>query len=243
MMKSECDRCGKQEETPNCGAAVSMFGPRLPEGWRRVLLPQEMAEVQGERKELCPACLAALRQFFEGDGAVPGLLEPETLDAVDPEQAGRDMWPEPDAEGLEEPEPEEGEHEHDFDRLHGICRCGSTYGDVMRRTAELNGQTFVGVDPAAPFGQRIPVGSKTAPCPNADEGRCPGVYTRGALHQHMEAVHGVRVSAESDACPFCPEIMKSGRLGQHIARQHPGHWQAWVDEQDQGARQNGAGKR
>ncbi|AWY07546.1 hypothetical protein SEA_LAZERLEMON_63 [Streptomyces phage LazerLemon] len=90
MIKAECDRCGKQKETEGAERVrivlpqpFGAYMPRLPEGWRRVALPAEDEAVQGERKELCAECVNALRKFFEGDGAVPGLLEPETLDDVD----------------------------------------------------------------------------------------------------------------------------------------------------------------
>lgn len=311
-IKAECDRCGAQEPAPEQIRVLPGWRV-LPKAWERVIIQAETEGVQGERKELCPACVAALRLFFEGDGAVPGLLEPATLDAVvRPEDAGRALWPVPDAEpepqgciahggpdcicltdveveqqkwhpdtphdfvGDEdtctvvracpvtwgefrawkksavpvpvplwgtspEPEPEhemapeeedEGrEHEHDFGPGNmARCACGSMYSDVLARTEALNGPvSFAGADPAAPFGQRIPVGSKTAPCPEGGRGLCAGVYTRGALHQHMQTEHGIKLSSGSDGCPFCPEICTISLLGSHIAQQHPGDWQAWVD--------------
>lgn len=231
-IKAQCDRCGALAEVI---AREGRGGVQIPEDWREVKMrhPSDTAVVHQVR-QLCPRCVTAFAQFFDGDGAVDGLLEKASLTPVDEEHEG---W----AGHLAPPEPEE-EHEHDFDRLHGLCRCGSSYGDVMARTAALNGEVddrdgvdvlrFAGVDPAAPFGGRIPVGQKTATCPAVDAKTCLGVYTRGELHQHMEREHGVAVAPDSDGCPFCGNIMKKSAVGAHIAQEHPGDWQAWSDEKN-----------
>jgi hypothetical protein len=82
MIKTECDRCGKQQETEGATVKVavgllSRVEIPLPEDWRRVDFPER------GRKELCPGCVEALYAFLEGDGAVAGLLEPETLEAAE----------------------------------------------------------------------------------------------------------------------------------------------------------------
>jgi hypothetical protein len=68
-------------------------------------------------------------------------------------------------------------------------------------------------------------------CYQDPEGKeCPGIYRRGMFREHMQRWHGVPVAEGSKPCPFCatiePGIM---RLGQHIAKEHPGDWQAWCD--------------
>lgn len=89
MIKAECDRCGKQETVIGgermkimLPAPFGAYAPRLPANWKRVGIPADEEGIQGERKELCAECVNALRAFFEGDGAVPGLLEPENLPRV-----------------------------------------------------------------------------------------------------------------------------------------------------------------
>jgi hypothetical protein len=232
MIKAQCDRCGKQEDTP--GGVVNIRGrglveqqafPRLPKGWRRIEVPAAEVGAMASTKETCSACLDALRAFYSGDGAVAGLLEPETLERV------------------------EEEHEHDFDRLHGMCRCGSTYADVLERTATMNkdGVEVAESDPRPNLTERarkiatgkatvseaaglLAVGEMTAPCPNAGDDFCDGTYQRGEFHWHMRSVHGVPVAEGSQPCPFCSSIYPGEKLGAHIADEHPGEWQAWADK-------------
>lgn len=189
MIKAECDRCGKQAETLNgtvkmAVGLLSRVEVPLPKDWRRVEVPALEPEEVAERKELCPGCVNALRAFFEGDGAVPGLLEPETLKAL------QDMPVHPEAQ---DPRP--------------------NLTARAERVASGN----------------IPVGTTTAPCPNAGDGLCDGRYRRGELHEHMLTEHGVRVSKRSVQCPYCVEIQPRSNVGAHIASAHPGDWQAWND--------------
>jgi hypothetical protein len=179
MIKSECDRCGATARVKGArvtltqGSETAVYDRvKLPEGWWRMPVPPPVVAFDGCR-ELCPKCVNALALFFTGDGAVAGLLEPESLAhaeaeyrlgtgaaAMEPEgctcpQPVPETPPCPihDLPPLGEPDAEpEHEHEHNFDRLHGLCRCGSTYQDVLDRTAALNGPPELEHDtPECPF--------------------------------------------------------------------------------------------
>lgn len=288
MRVIRCDRCGAEvtEEKPK-GTGVFSFaaGGPLPREWRRVAFPEPDGSAWG--RELCPSCVNALRMFLEGDGAVPGLLEADALamaercscpkpqapvppcpvHAADPED-------EPEPQHEKAPEEDDGgrEHEHMFDRMHGLCRCGSTYEDVLARTKALNAPPVLEHDtPECPYcplrgfqytamhirevhpdlwegwcddqdprpnltaraaklaSGNIRVGSMTAPCPEGD-GRCSGLYERGQLHEHMSRCHGIIVARKTRQCPYCTDLYDyMTQLGPHIAKEHPGEWQAWID--------------
>lgn len=336
MILVKCDRCGAEEETGDVTAGVP--GGTLPGVFRKVVLPDawQRAKVPAEdgsawEKHLCPKCVNALRQFFQGDGAVDGLLSPSMLARA-----------------------EETEHTHNFDRLHGLCRCGSTYQDVLDRhplrEAGLNAIPAQGSGAAAvdrvmneavtdpgQLGQALwPDPERFASCPfcpgvskhtdlnehirlqhedrwpewaelagvdkrpqgciahggpdcicddqdgytgqmedsrpnltaraelissgkrctcagvgfgtedctmhhpdgvqagthlpctyGQNAGECPGIFRRGLFHEHMGRWHGIKVHPSSEPCPYCSDIHPGSRLGEHIAKDHPGEWSAW----------------
>lgn len=270
MIMAKCDRCGTEEETS--GRAVEMvINPllrktetRLPAGWHRVAEPVDDERIEWPRRELCPACVTALRKFFEGDGAVPGLLSVETLDekaeefrdAVRAQRRGCIAHGGPDC--VCPPE----ELSHDTPECPFCPRPGyqltndhvrEVHPDRWDAWAELEG-----VDPRPNLterarkmasGQRCvcagagfgtedcpmhhPNGVAEGthlPCQMNESGECPGIFRRGMFPEHMERWHGVKIAPGSKPCPFCPEIVSGMmKIGQHIARAHPGDWQAWND--------------
>lgn len=251
MIKAECDRCGTQEQTP--GSQVSIFGPmsktKLPDGWRRVGIPEPDPAVQGDVKELCPRCLDALRKFFEGDGAVPGLLEPEALEDVfrDAVRAGRNGC-------IAHGGPDcicppqtclDGKH-ITTEETHPRCvRCGASPFDaeadprpnLTERARKIAagelcvcaGVGFGTEDCPAHHPNGVAEGTHL-PCQLNENGDCPGIFRRGMFPEHMERWHKVKVSERSRPCPYCPAFFDGIMLtGQHIAKEHPGDWQAWID--------------
>lgn len=256
MIKAECDRCGKQEQTP--GSQVSIFGPmsktKLPDGWRRVGIPEPDPAVQGDVKELCPRCLDALRKFFEGDGAVPGLLESETLNGVedvfrDAVRAGRNgciahggpdcICPPETCDGCNHARHAAGECAVVYagDR----CECDEPLKDPRPNLTErarkiaagelcvCAGVGFGTEDCPAHHPNGVAEGTHL-PCQLNENGDCPGIFRRGMFPEHMERWHKVKVSERSKPCPYCPAFFDGIMLtGQHIAKAHPGDWQAWID--------------
>ncbi|WIC89213.1 hypothetical protein SEA_BOGOTA_63 [Streptomyces phage Bogota] len=239
MIKAECDRCGTQKETDGLTLAIPMLArPGLPEGWRRVVIPAADEAVQGERKELCERCVNALRQFFEGDGAVPGLLEPESLERVTVhlEETG-----EPGAEyrvtaidGCTCPQPEEPRPPcslHERPNLTARAEKIATGGNGVRsERCTCSGVGFGTEDCVPHHPDGLEKGTHLKCFQDAGEGECPGIYRRGMFAEHMSRWHRVPVAEKSKPCPYCATIA-SGimELGPHIAAEHPGDWQAWID--------------
>ncbi|AXH49452.1 hypothetical protein SEA_CROSBY_64 [Streptomyces phage Crosby] len=222
MIKAECDRCGKQAETRgNASAKISVMLPppftavlpKLPEGWRRVELPADDERVQGERKELCEGCVNALRQFFEGDGAVPGLLEPESLPEL--MQTDREIL----ATLEDDPRP------NLTARAEQIAS-----GGVRSERCTCAGAGFGTEDCVPHHPDGLAKGTHLKCFQAAGEGECPGIYRRGMFAEHMSRWHRIPVAEKSKPCPYCATIA-SGimELGPHIAAEHPGDWQAWID--------------
>lgn len=229
----KCDRCGTEEETkgttvaapPLMAAVVPAFRETaLPDGWRRPTLPQR--DGSAWKKDLCPGCVNALWLFMEGDGAVPGLLEPETLDAKAEEfrdavraerrgciaHGGPDCVCEP-----EDPRP------NLTARAERIAR-----GDLGQRCT-CAGVGFGTEDCVPHHPDGLEKGTHLK-CFQDSEGECPGIYRRGLFREHMERWHGIKVAERSKPCPYCAEITSGVmELGPHIAREHPGDWQAWID--------------
>lgn len=243
MQVVRCDRCGdehREEKRPS--SSVWSAPVKLPRAWRRVAFPEP--DGSAWNRELCERCVNALRLFLVGDGAVPGLLEHDALVAAEcmcpkPQEPtppcpihGLEPEEEPEPEHEKAPPEDDGgrEHEHLFVHSIGPCRCGSTYEDVLARTAALNDPRPNLTARAEKIASgRIPVGEKLATCPEGD-GRCSGMYERGDFHGHMQRCHGVKVMDGSRKCPYCPDVASSMlELGPHIAKEHPGDWQAWVD--------------
>lgn len=248
MIKAECDRCGKQKETDGQEKArisvmlpppFAAIQPRLPEGWRRVVIPAEDEAVQGERKELCAECVNALRQFFEGDGAVPGLLEPETLAAVEAAAAQCDGCTHaPHAAGAcsvvwmgDRCECDEPVGVDPRPNLTARAEKIATGGNGVRSERCTCAGVGFGTEDCVPHHPDGLEKGTHLKCQQDDgAGECPGIYRRGMFPEHMERWHGIKVAEGSKACPYCPEIKKYiTELGPHIAKDHPGDWQAWID--------------
>ncbi|AWY07301.1 hypothetical protein SEA_HENOCCUS_63 [Streptomyces phage Henoccus] len=265
MIKAQCDRCGHQE--PVEGAETARIAvmlpppftaklPKLPADWRRVTIPAEDEAVQHEVKELCGACVNALRQFFQGDGAVPGLLEPETLDQLTMDPVAlrggctcpQPQEPRPPCPLHEQPTVEDvaemlREHRPEGCIGHGgpDCVCEDPRPNLTERARKLAGGeksrhcTCAGVgfgteDCAVHHPDGLEKGTHLKCYQDPDGRECPGIYRRGMFVEHMDRWHGIPVDRESKPCPYCGNI-ESGimKLGQHIAADHPGHWQAWID--------------
>jgi hypothetical protein len=222
----KCDRCGTEEETkgttvaapPLMAAMVPAFRETaLPDGWRRPTLPQR--DGSAWKKDLCPGCVNALWLFMEGDGAVPGLLEPETLAEV---EAAADPRPHLTARAVEIAGGEK-------------CTCGP--GRPHRATCPVRcscaGVGFGTEDcvPHHPDGLERGTHLKCFQAGQPETaGDCPGIYRRGMFAEHMERWHGITLAERSKPCPYCAEISQGiMQLGQHIAKEHPGDWQAWID--------------
>lgn len=266
MIKTECDRCGRQEEVN--GSVVAVPGvaflrePQLPEGWHRVAFPPVEKGGKDQRKHLCDRCVNALRLFLVGDGAVPGLLEVDgaqrvTVRLEETGVAGAEYRVAA-IDGCTCPQPEQprppcplhrpvcevtGTHTAAVDKP-GVCQhCGEVYDErpnLTERARKLAGGragrcTCAGVgfgteDCAVHHPEGLERGTHLK-CYQDPEGKeCPGIYRRGMFREHMERWHRIPVAEGSKPCPFCaviePGIM---RLGQHIAKVHPGEWQAWCD--------------
>lgn len=209
MIKAECDRCGKQQETDGLAVALPMIArPRLPEGWKRLVIPAEDEAVQGERKELCPECVNALRAFFTGDGKVPGLLEPESLPDARPTTTITVF-------GKLVPE--------------GVEVLGVDNG-VRSERCTCSGVGFGTEDCVPHHPDGLEKGTHLKCFQDSGEGECPGIYRRGMFAEHMSRWHRIPVAEKSKPCPYCATIA-SGimELGPHIAKEHPGDWQAWID--------------
>lgn len=219
----KCDRCGAEEETKGTGvvqggpgilAGVPAFRKTaLPDDWRRVPMPQRDGSAWD--KELCPPCVNALYAFMEGDGAVPGLLEPVTLEEIQAATTERGCV----AHGGPDCTCDDRD---DFDGVietRKRCTCaGVGFGTedcVLHHPDGLEKGTHLKC-------YRNETGDTA--------GECPGIYRRGMFAEHMERWHGLKVAEGSKACPYCATI-ESGiwELGQHIAAEHPGDWHAWVD--------------
>lgn len=264
MIKAECDRCGKQEETS--GRAVEMvINPllrrtevRLPQLWHYVAEPVDDEAVEWPRRALCPECVNALRQFFQGDGAVPGLLSMEVLEVV--ERTGC-LCPKP-----VEPTPPCPVHTGPPELDHDTPECPfcplpgyqltnehvrEEHPDRWDEWAELEGvdprpnlterarKITAGEMRVSEASQMIPVGQTWAVCPNASDTTCAGTYRRGEFHDHMKFAHGVPVAVDSEPCPYCPDIHPGSKLGAHIAKAHPGQWELWRSESVQRNRGGG----
>jgi hypothetical protein len=239
MIKAECDRCGTQAETRgNASAKISVMLPppftavlpKLPEGWRRVELPADDERVQGERKELCEGCVNALRRFFEGDGAVPGLLEPETLDAVAEEFRDAVQAERRGCVGHGGPDcvcEDEDPRPNLTARAEKIATGGN---GVRSERCTCSGVGFGTEDCVPHHPDGLEKGTHLKCFQDAGEGECPGIYRRGMFAEHMSRWHRIPVAEKSKPCPYCATIA-SGimELGPHIAAEHPGDWQAWID--------------
>jgi len=259
MIKAECDRCGQQEQTPDVSGRVTL-GMRvetpLPGGWREVALRDAMNdEVAPQRWQLCSPCVNAFLSFFENDGAVPGLLEPESLPELNfqecPFCTGEaqygvlsehikavhpDRWPTW-AELEDEPKRELTILNPAAARL----LAADPRPNLTERARKLSrgdrtrhctcaGVGFGTEDCAVHHPDGLKDGTHLKCMVDAEEGECPGIYRRGMFSEHMERWHGVKIAEGSKPCPYCPDIY-SGimKLGQHIAAAHPGDWQAWCD--------------
>lgn len=297
MIKAQCDRCGKQAETSGSvvGLTIGIMQTRqtkLPQGWHRVPEPVDDERIEWPRRELCPECVEALRDFFRGDGAVAGLLSPETIASVE-ERAGC-TCPKP-----EEPRPPCPLHEVGMDDVEAVFRdairaerrgCIAHGGpDCICPPEELPHDTpecpfcprpgyqltnehirevhpdrwdewaeLEGVDPRPNLTERARklasgqlcvcagVGFGTEDCPahhpnGVAEGthlpctygregdECPGIFRRGMFAEHMKRWHEIPIAPGSLPCPYCSDIHPSPNLGGHIAKAHPGDWQAWID--------------
>ncbi|UTN91893.1 hypothetical protein SEA_STUFF_62 [Streptomyces phage Stuff] len=231
MIKAECDRCGKQKETDG-GERVRVmlpqpFGaylPKLPAGWERVVIPAADEAVQGERKELCPECVNALRQFFEGDGKVPGLLEPESLPDAS-RTTTITVFGKLTPDGLSvlgmDPDPRPNLTE----RAVKIATNG-----VRSERCTCAGVGFGTEDCVPHHPDGLEKGTHLKCQGDQGAGECPGIFRRGMFAEHMDRWHGVKVSEKAKPCPYCPEIFDGIMgLGPHIASTHPGDWQAWAD--------------
>lgn len=212
----KCDRCAALE--PSSGLVMGGFGkfsgPRLPDAWKRVVLPPEVSGVAPETLELCGGCVNALREFLASPGEDAG---PESTPGADSCTCPRPVQPRtpcPDHEltGEENRDPDAMQKRHHPAELHDfsgdqdacLCPgCDLTWGEYT--------------------------GLQRRECPVASLDGCRGWYPVGRLDEHMADVHGPR-PAGAKQCPYCPEELDGiVPLGQHIARAHPGDWQAWRD--------------
>jgi hypothetical protein len=242
MIKVECDRCGTQKQTERAAVKVavgllSRVEIPIPEEWRRVDLPAEKPGAQPERVELCSRCVNALRQFMTGDGAVPGLLEPESLAAADAE-AG------PQCGNCGHPEHTDGVCVAAVIGDQGAGRCMCT--EELAELGDENARRVLGLTERA---QKLASGSlrvsearevvadvKAAErpdssfleCPEADPANraCGGFYPRGRLTEHMQAAHGGGGGTRPCALG-CGERVPNPTMGQHIAKAHPGEYEKW----------------
>ncbi len=89
---ARCDRCGVEQEVNPHGSTLTTGQPvdyrvTAPEGWTEL---RQIPLGGGGRQTfiLCFGCVNALEDFFTGDGKVAGLLEPESLEQAEAEQAG-----------------------------------------------------------------------------------------------------------------------------------------------------------
>ncbi len=279
MIKAQCDRCGKQAETSGSvvGLTIGIMQTRqtkLPQGWHRVPEPVDDERIEWPRRELCPECVEALRDFFRGDGAVAGLLSPETIasadecpecgdtgacnggpcplsHAVEVEQAGGPSRVAAEAPHAETPDeapllcPRCGTDISDYDDDDFVYRTGDERpycsGEcvVAAHRAALKiaagelcvcaGVGFGTEDCPAHHPNGVAEGTHL-PCQLNENGDCPGIFRRGMFPEHMERWHKVKVSERSKPCPYCPAFFDGIMLtGQHIAKEHPGDWQAWID--------------
>ncbi|UTN93069.1 hypothetical protein SEA_MARKY_66 [Streptomyces phage Marky] len=212
MIKAECDRCGSQEPTPDTGGKLTLglqVKTPLPEDWREVIIPSTISDaIRATRKQICPSCCVALEAFFEGDGAVPGLLSVETLEAV---EAARP----------------------DGCIAHGgpDCICPDPRPNLTARAEVLSSAEAM---EAIRTGEKA---GRLLPCPEkAAQGReCKGWYEQGkGFLAHLEEAHpGLNAEGVANArhgCPYCAGAYKGVKLGEHIASEHPGEWEKWRSE-------------
>lgn len=211
MIKAECDRCGAQVQTERAAVKVAAglltrIEIPIPEGWQRVAFPLPDAKPEEQRKELCPKCVNALLGFLEGDGKVPGLLEPETLAEV---EAGC-TCPQP-----EEPRPP--------------CTVHASMGpDGIVVEAIEN-------DPRPNLTERAEaVTAGLMRCPEREdrERECSGWYERGKLTEHMQEKHNG--GGGRGRCPYCAYHGPSPLVGAHVAKDHPGRYEEWHSGGQQG---------
>jgi hypothetical protein len=146
MIKAECDRCGTQQDAPDTSGRLTL-GMRvetpLPVDWREVKMRDPFDDaVIGRLWQLCGGCVNAFLSFFENDGAVPGLLEPVTLEALQgamgrPEGRIGQLEPvETPPERKAEPCPD-GQHHTADPALTGACvRCGWTWAETLARAVD-----------------------------------------------------------------------------------------------------------
>lgn len=228
--------------------------PKLPSGWKRVVIPADNPEVQGEIKELCTECVNALREFIRGPVLkLSGAVTVEPVEDLPPigctAHGGPDCICTPDdMQRMYHPD-DTHEFVGDEDTCTSAKDCPVTWGEfnqwrkkdprpnLTERARKLAagkrctcaGAGFGTEDCAAHHPDGVEKGTHLA-CQDPRDGRCPGIYRRGLFREHMERWHGIKVSERSKPCPYCAEIADGiMKLGQHIARDHPGDWQAWID--------------
>lgn len=236
MIMAKCDRCGIEEQTKGTTVAAGGIFEALPafretpvpDGWQRVSLPEP--DGSSWKRELCPGCVNALMDFMRDDGAVAGLLE---LKEALREDGCNCPLP-------EVPRPPCPVHEKtvtgtdpDAPRVESAV-IHTTAGSWQLPRCTCAGAGFGTEDCVVHHPDGLEKGTHLT-CFQADQpvyagDRCPGIYRRGMFAEHMSRWHGVKMEDRAKPCPFCATI-ESGimKLGQHIAADHPGDWQAWID--------------
>src|ERR1044072_7691717 len=220
---AKCDRCGFLADTDG---RVRGARPRRADRGHGVAEPVGDEAVERPVRHLCPECVNALRKFFQGDGEVPGLLSVETLEGI-----GEGTCPQP-----QEPRPLCPVHERveleaaaPDPRPTLTERARKLAGGEKSRHCTCAGAGFGTEDCAVHHPEGLEQGTHLKRYQDPDGRECPGLFRRGMFREHMERWHGIPVAEGSVQCPFCPTIEPGWKLGAHIAAEHPGDWQAWID--------------